>query len=210
LLHLLVFAVLAPLTASAQQNTAVLAGRVLDVSNGSPIGFAPVVVEDAASGKQLSGALTGENGRFVVQGLPPGSYKVRISFVGYYPADADLLVSTLNQSYDLGDIRLPRLEGFEEKLTVTAEAIRAAGIDTQVFRLDEGPAQSTGTIHALKNVPGVTVDQEGKVSLRGSDKVAILIDGRQSSLTGFGAQRGLDGVSAANIEAIGSARPACS
>ena len=88
-------------------------------------------------------------------------------------------------------------------MTVTAEAIRAAGIDTQVFRLDDGPAQSTGTIlDALKNVPGVTVDQEGKVSLRGSDKVAILIDGRQSSLTGFGTQRGLDSVSAANIEAI--------
>lgn len=45
--------------------------------------------------------------------------------------------------------------------------LRAAGIDTQVFRLDEGPAQSTGTIlDALKNVPGVTVDQDGKVPLR--------------------------------------------
>jgi outer membrane receptor protein involved in Fe transport len=194
---------MAPFTVHAQQSTAVLGGRVLDVTNGSAIAFASVVVEDAASGKQLSGTLTGENGRFVVQGLAPGRYKVRISFVGYYPADTDLLVSTLNQSYDLGDIRLPRLEGFEEKVTVTAEAIRAEGIDTQVIRLDEGPAQSTGTVlDALKNVPGVTVDQEGKVSLRGSDKVAILIDGRQSSLTGFGNQRGLDSVSAANIEAI--------
>jgi outer membrane receptor for ferrienterochelin and colicin len=54
----------------------------------------------------------------------------------------------------------------------------------------------------MKNLPGITVDQEGKVSLRGSDRVAILIDGRQSSLTGFGNQRGLDGVPAANIEAI--------
>jgi hypothetical protein len=51
-------------------------------------------------------------------------------------------------------------------------------------------------------VPGVTVDQEGRVSLRGSDRVAVLIDGRQSSLTGFGSQRGLDGVSAANVESI--------
>jgi hypothetical protein len=53
----------------------------------------------------------------------------------------------------------------------------------------------------MKSLPGVTVDQEGKVSLPGSDKVAILIDGKQSSLTGFGSQRGLDGVSAANVEA---------
>ena len=54
----------------------------------------------------------------------------------------------------------------------------------------------------MKTLPGVTVDQDGRVSLRGSDRVAILIDGMQSSLTGFGSQRGLDSVSAANVEAI--------
>ena len=203
LLCLLLVTVLVPATAEAQQATATLAGRILDVTDGSPIGFASVVVENAASGQQLSGALSSENGRFLIQGLAPGAYKVRISFPGFYPADADVLVSPLNRAYDLGDIRLPRLEGFEEKVTVTAEAIRAAGIDTQVFRLDDGPTQSTGTLlDALKGLPGVTVDQEGKVSLRGSDHVAILIDGRQSSLTGFGTQRGLDSVSAANVEAI--------
>src|SRR5688500_15246048 len=185
------------------QGTAVLSGRALDVTDGSPIGFASVVVENAGSGQTLSGALTAENGRFVVQGLAPGTYKIRITFPGFYEAEADVLVSPLNQSYDLGDIRLPRLETFKEEITVTAEAIRAEGIDTQVFRLDEGPTQSTGTLlDALKNLPGVTVDEEGRVSLRGSDRVAILIDGRQSSLTGFGSQRGLDSVSAANVEAI--------
>ena len=109
----------------------------------------------------------------------------------------------LNESYDLGEIRLVRLENFKEEITVTAEVIRTAGLDTRVFRLDEGPTQSTGSLlDAMKNLPGVTVDQEGKVSLRGSDQVAILVDGRQSSLTGFGSQRGLDSVSAANVEAI--------
>jgi hypothetical protein len=49
------------------------------------------------------------------------------------------------------------------QVTVTAEAMRAEGIDTQVVRLDEGPPQSTGTVlDALKNVPGATVDQDGK------------------------------------------------
>ena len=197
------FLFFAPAVSSGQQGTAILAGRVLDVSNSAPIAFASIVLENPSSGQQLAGTLTGENGRFLVRGLAPGSYRVRISFPGFLPADTELLVSTLNQTYDLGDVRLPRMEGLKETVTVTAETIRAEGLDSQVFRMDDGPAQSTGTLlDALKNLPGITIDQEGKVSLRGSDRVAIVIDGRQSSLTGFGSQRGLEGVSAANIEAI--------
>jgi hypothetical protein len=185
------------------QGTAIVSGRVLQVGDGAPIAFASVVVEVAGSGQSLSGALTGEDGRFRVQGLAPGEYSITITFPGFQPAVADLLVSPLNQSYDLGDIRLPRLENFKEEVTVTADTVNVAGVDSQVFRLDIGAAQSTGSLlDALKGLPGVTVDQEGKVLLRGSDRVAVLIDGRQSSLTGFGSQRGLDSVTAANVEAI--------
>ena len=183
--------------------TATLSGRVLDRTDGSPIGFASVIVEHAHSGEELTGVLTGEDGRFLVQGLAPAEYRIWTSFPGFHPVANDLVVGELNQSYDLGDIPLDRLEGFEEEITVTAEATRAAVVDSRVFRLDDGPTQSTGSLlDAMKNLPGVTVDQDGRVSLRGSDRVAILIDGGQSSLTGFGSQRGLDSVSAANIEAI--------
>lgn len=193
---------LVPAAASAQ-GAAVVSGRVLDVANGSPIGYASIIVEEVGAGQTLSGVLTGEDGRFRIQGLATGEYRITITFPGFQPAEADVLVSPLNQSYDLGDVRLPRMENFQERVTVTAETLRAEGIDTQVFRLDVGATQSTGTLlDAMKSLPGVTVDQEGKVLLRGSDRVAILIDGRQSSLTGFGRQRGLDSVSAANVEAI--------
>ena len=55
---------------------------------------------------------------------------------------------------------------------------------------------------AMRNLPGVTIDPEGKVLLRGSDKVTVLIDGKQSSLTGFGNQKGLENIPASNIERI--------
>ncbi|MFC2113705.1 TonB-dependent receptor plug domain-containing protein [Bacteroidota bacterium] len=54
----------------------------------------------------------------------------------------------------------------------------------------------------MRIMPGVTVDQEGKVILRGSDRVVVLIDGKRSSLTGFGNQKGLDNIPASNIESI--------
>ncbi|MDA1184096.1 MAG: TonB-dependent receptor [Acidobacteria bacterium] len=187
----------------AQAGTATVSGRVLDATDGSPVAFVSVVVEDAGSGLQVTGTLAGEDGRFLIHGLPPANYTIGTSFPGFYPVAVNLFVGELNQIFDLGDIRLEHLDTFEEEITVTADTIRAAGIDTQVFRLDDGASQTTGSIlDAMRNLPGVAVDQVGMVSLRGSDRVAILIDGRQSSLTGFGNQRGLDSVSAANIEAI--------
>lgn len=197
----LLFGALSLAAPALAQQTATVSGRALDDADSSPL-LATVVVEDAASGDTLSGAIAGEDGRFMIRGLAPGRYTIHTSFPGFRPAESDVLVSELNQAYDLGEIRLVRLVGVEE-ITVTAEAIRTAGVDTDVFRLDEVASQSTGSIlDALKNLPGVTVDQEGRVSLRGSDRVAVLIDGRQSSLTGFGSQRGLDNVPAANVEAI--------
>ncbi len=199
---LLPLLVLLPTASLAQEGAATLAGRILDDADASPIGFATVLIADA-SGEPLSGVLAEQDGRFLIEGLPPGAYTIEMSFPGFYPLEADLLVSELNLSYDLGDVRLVRELNLEQAITVTAEAIRLAGINTEVFRLDDGPALSTGSLlDAMRNLPGVTVDQEGRVSLRGSDQVSILIDGRQSSLTGFGSQRGLDSVSAANVEAI--------
>ena len=202
-LWVLLILLLVPAASLGQGGTATLSGRVLDRTDGSPTGFASVIVEHAHSGEELTGVLTGEDGRFLVQGLAPAECRIWTSFPGFHLVANDLVVGELNQSYDLGDIPLDRLEGFEEEITVTAEATRAAVVDSRVFRLDDGPTQSTGSLlDAMKNLPGVTVDQDGRVSLRGSDRVAILIDGGQSSLTGFGSQRGLDSVSAANIEAI--------
>jgi outer membrane cobalamin receptor len=184
------------------QAGAVVSGRAVDDADDSPLGLATIVVQDAASGDTLSGTIADAQGRFQVRGLAPGRYTFHTSFPGFISVGTSVLVSELNLSYDLGDIRLIRLMS-AEGITVTADALRTAGVDTEVFRLDEGATQSTGSLlDALKNLPGVTIDQDGRVSLRGSDRVAILIDGRQSSLTGFGSQRGLDNVSAANVEAI--------
>lgn len=192
---------LLPALSAAPQGVTV-SGRAVDADNGSPIGLVTVVVRNAESGDTLSGVLAGDDGRFRIRGLPPGRYTIHLRFPGFQPAESPVLVSELNPSYDLGDIRMVRIATLEQ-VRVTASAIRAAGVDSRTYRIGDGASQSTGSVlDALKNLPGVTVDQEGKVLLRGSDRVAILIDGRPSSLTGFGSQRGLDNVAAANIEAI--------
>lgn len=200
LVGILVGAPLMPASLSAQEAT--LAGRIVDGADGSPIPLATVVLRRGETDDTLSGTLAGNDGRFLIRGLLPGRYVLAVSFLGFFPEERDVLVSDLNPSYDLGDVRLTRLAEVDE-LTVAVDALPTAGLDTEVFRLDEGVSEGSGSVlDALRTLPGVTVDQEGRVSLRGSDQVAVLIDGRPSSLTGFGTQRGLDNVPAANVAAV--------
>ena len=83
----LLILLLVPTASLAQEGTATLSGRVLDVTDGAPVSFVSVLLENADSGERLTGTLTGEDGRFLVQGLPPGEYRVSLSFPGFYAAE---------------------------------------------------------------------------------------------------------------------------
>jgi hypothetical protein len=97
LIWIVVIVVLAPAISLAQA-AAVVSGRVLALANGMPVGYASVVIENAATGTSVSGALTGEDGRFVVQGLAPGTYTFRVTSPGFLEAQTDVLVSPLNNT----------------------------------------------------------------------------------------------------------------
>lgn len=182
----------------------IVSGKVTDASTGLPLEFSTVSLSEAASGTLISGAVCNSDGRFEISGELKGEYVVRFSYVGFESHSQDLLIGELNDIFDLGTIRLlPALETIEE-LTVKGRLSTVSNeLDRKTFSMDDMVAQSGGSVlDAMKTMPGVTVDQEGKVILRGSDKVVVLIDGKQSSLTGFGNQKGLDNIPVANIEKI--------
>ncbi len=76
-------------------------------------------------------------------------------------------------------------------------------MDRKTFTVGDNITQSGGSVlQAMSTVPGVTVGQDGKLLLRGSDKIVVLIDGKQTALTGFGSQAGLDNLPASALERI--------
>jgi outer membrane receptor protein involved in Fe transport len=91
----------------------------------------------------------------------------------------------------------------DEVVVVGERQSIASSLDKKSYSTSTLLSNANGSIlDAMKQLPGVTIDQEGKLLLRGSDKVAVLIDGKQSALTGFGEQRGLDNIPASQIESI--------
>lgn len=186
------------------QVTINISGRLLDGISHDPLPFATVTLQETTKQAVLGGAITDSEGRFIITGEFQGKFEVLCSFIGYESERIPLLVGQLNTDFDLGKIDLfPAAETLDE-VTVTAQkAIVSSALDRKTFNVQDNIAQAGGSLlDAMKVLPGISIDQDGKVILRGSDKVLVLIDGKQSSLTGFGNQKGLDNIPATNIERI--------
>jgi outer membrane receptor protein involved in Fe transport len=184
------------------QDDVTVAGRAIDAVSGQAVPFATVTV--LRNGSAVGGELADDAGRFVIEGLERGSYTLTVFFVGYTASETPLLIGERNEHYDVGDLALARAEGVTDEIIVTApRKILEASLDRRVFDLGQDIARATGSVlDAMRGLPGVTVNQDGQIQLRGSDRVAILIDGKQSGLTGIGNQTGLDSIPAGSIASI--------
>ncbi|MFN3664516.1 MAG: TonB-dependent receptor domain-containing protein [Sediminibacterium sp.] len=184
---------------------ATLSGQVFDKSTQKVLPFVSVVViQPTKDSTILTGAVSDEDGRFQLSNVPKGNYLVRASFIGYQNATMRFTVGSLVTAYDLGKIVLsPSNNQLGEVIVTGQREVVSTNLEKKTFNIADNLSQSGGSVlDALRNIPGVTIDAEGEVLIRGSENVLVLIDGKQSSLTGFGNQKGLDNLPASNIESI--------
>ena len=183
---------------------ATVSGRVVDAATRQPVAFATITVTAENAGITVPVALTDESGRFIISGLTEGNYILTSSLLGYRPVDAPVLVGDKNLFYDVGDIEfIPAPDDIEEVIVLGEGQVLEATLDRRVFSLEGSIAQGSGSLlDAMRGLPGITFDREGSVLLRGSDRIAILVDGNQSSLTAIGNHSGLDSIPAANVESV--------
>ncbi|MCY7349842.1 MAG: TonB-dependent receptor, partial [Cytophagaceae bacterium] len=191
-------------SSAVAQNVATISGQTLDQATSQPVPYASVVLKKRGDSTMTAGVLSDETGRFTLAGVAQGEYVLAVSFVGYAPSEVPLLIGSLNRNFDVGKIQLMPQNTMLDEVTVRAQReIVSAALDKKSFNLDENISQSgSSVLDAMRNLPGIGVSPDGKILLRGSENVSVLIDGKPSSLTGFSNQRGLENLPASNIERI--------
>jgi outer membrane receptor protein involved in Fe transport len=160
-------------------------GTVLD-PDGAPVYGASVAVWSKAASSLVTGDIAGRDGSFRVQGLPPGTYHLQISSIGYDSRrTSDFTISPASPSADAGAIRMVPSPVSVEGIDVTVERPTVAiEPDRNSYSAkDVAPAAATAS-EVLAAVPSVQVDPEGKVSLRGNENVAVQINGRPGPIRG--------------------------
>jgi outer membrane receptor protein involved in Fe transport len=191
------------LNGNSQNNSVTLSGIVKEQSTNAPMPYVTVVLKTEKDSALVLGTITNEEGRFTINAIKKGNYYIETSFIGYKTVRQNLFVGDLSSFLDAGTILLPEDSKTLSEVEVTAKQDEInSKMDKKTFNVSDNVSQTGGSVlQTMQNIPSITV-QDGKVQLRGSDKVTVLIDGKQTALTGFGNQSGLDNIPASAIEKI--------
>jgi outer membrane receptor protein involved in Fe transport len=188
---------------NAQIKSVTISGSVLDKEKLAPLPFVNVILKTESDSVFVFGTITNEDGRFVLSNVPPNNYIIQVSFTGYVQLIKPMFVGTLSDFLEIPPFELIEAVSSLGEIEIVGSQDEVSGkMDKKVFSLDENISQSGGSVlQSIQNLPGVTV-QDGKVQLRGNENITVLIDGKQTALTGMGSQSGLDNIPASAIERI--------
>ena len=192
------------LVSQAQSPAVTLSGIVKGKADKAALPFVNIVLKTGSDSAFITGTVSNEKGRFTLSNIKSGNYILQISYTGFTQKSQPVLVGSLSAFLDLGTIELLQDAKQLQEVVVSSKPGDVSNkMDKKIFSVAANISQNGGSVlQVLKNLPGVTTSQDGKVELRGSDKVALLIDGKQTALTGFGNQTGLDNIPASAIESI--------
>tara|TARA_B100000780_G_scaffold277516_1_gene248394 strand:- start:1643 stop:4084 length:2442 start_codon:yes stop_codon:yes gene_type:complete len=180
-------------------------GQIVDSSTGAGLEYASVSVIHLPDSAFAGGTITDLSGNFELDLTGAGQYLLRYDFMGYKAKQSEVVELTkANPVNTVNKVELdPNVELLEEAVVEAERSQVSMSLEKKTFEVGSDLSSIGGDATSiLENVPSVTVDAEGNVSLRGNGNVRILIDGRQSGLVAMSAEDALRMIPADQIERV--------
>ena len=165
----------------AQNN--LLRGKLVDSLSAEPLIFASVTIQTKNPTKFLKGDLSNDKGLFSLEIPSKNTYLVKIEYIGYKTKIIEIN-SEDNQTLELGAITLSPLSQLLESVTVAGQKQTVvATLEKQVFKTSQFEVAKGGTAtDVLRNIPSISVNAEGDISVRGSKGFLVLVNGKPSQI----------------------------
>ena len=176
-------------------------GKVVDNQSNASISYATISLLQLGDSSFLKGVISDEQGKFKIENIVLNqSYLLRVTFIGY---------KTLFKNIDFKNYKLVDLK--EVVISPSAELLKGVEvrsdqpmvtfeIDKKVINVEQmSTVVSQTAVQVLANIPSISVDIDGNVSLRGSQGFTLLIDGIPSAMP---SSEALQLIQASNIKDI--------
>ena len=205
-LNLVVLQIFIVVSLSGQTKSAgQISGTIVEKGSGNSVEYASIQLLKVSDQTPVEGTITDTKGNFSITNVAFGEYNLAVSFIGFENFISPAIsLSKVQPTINLGKILL-------ETSTVSVEEVVVEGkrstytqtIDKKIFSVGTDLTSSTGSVSDLmQNIPSLQVDMEGNVSLRGSENVQILINGKPSAMMGKNRATVLQQLPANSIERI--------
>jgi len=185
------------------------AGKILGTipgkSNGSPIEYASIQLLRNTDQSLVEGTISDTKGIFSIANVALGDYILVFDFIGFEQLVLPNVHITKEQpTLNIGKVLLETSSVQVEEVIVEGKrSTYTQSIDKKVFSVGDDLTSTSGSVSELmQNIPSLQVDIEGNVSLRGSENVQILINGKPSALMGKNRAEVLQQLPASSIERI--------
>ncbi len=162
-----------------------ITGEIIDTITNDPVEFATISMRKTGSDKIINGALSEKDGKFSFTDVAPGKYDLEISFLGYnVKVINDVETTGKSPDNNIGAIYLVPTDYLLDEVQVTAQReLFENKVDRIVFNAaDDASIAGGDAADVLRKVPNLSVDLNGNVSIRGSQNVTILINGKPSGM----------------------------
>ena len=157
-----------------------ITGKVIEKVSKQPLEYATITFLLPNNPKPVAGGITNPKGEFDIE-VNPGVYDIKIEFISF--KINEIKQKSLKTSTSLGLISLEEDANQLNEVVIRSEKTTVEiKLDKKVYNVGNDLMVKGGTVSdVLDNIPSVSVDVEGNVSLRGNDNVRVLIDGKPSN-----------------------------
>ncbi|MGY5850884.1 TonB-dependent receptor domain-containing protein [Salegentibacter sp. F14] len=178
-----------------------ISGTVIDNELEVPLEYATISIINTNDPSDINGGVTDVDGKFSID-VAKGTYNILVEFISYEPKRFNN--RKIESDLNLGTIQLGVSSSSLDEVVVRAETTQVdVRLDKKIYNIGKDLTTAGGTVSdALNNVPSVTVDIDGGISLRGNENVRILINGKPSAMAGFGDTNVLNQLPADAIERV--------
>ena len=187
-----------------QTGAGTVSGTLIDTLTKEPIEFAGIAIKAPGTDAIIKSAMTDSAGKFVLDHVSTGNYELECSYIGYKKKTLSINLSKDKPWIQLSNITLASsAKRLAETVILAEKPVIKFEAGKMTFDVAKSSTDGGETImESLQKIPGVSVSQDGDVTVKGKSGIRYLVDGKPSPLADANPEAFMKSISAKNIDKI--------